>query len=436
LHLLAVRVAVLGFGWAGVLAAGFLLERFPGADVVAFEKSRRLGGLLSSAEINSFTFDVGGSHVIFSNDKAVLAEVVALLGGEALEHQRKAYVRLGDLFVPYPFENGLYVLPPEERAELIGDLVEALIKIPPSWRPKHLLDWIETTFGNGIARRYLTPYNEKIWKRPLDQISADWAYMPGRLPVPDVKTLIKTAAGIPTVGYAEQSRFYYPRRGGIQRQYQAALERVRDRVAVRAGEAVEEVGRRGGRLAVNGVEVDLAVAAMPLPDLVAAFRDAPEEVVKAAERLDYNQVVVVGVALDKPAPDQHWVYVPDRRIVFHRYAWLSNYSPSNAPPGRSALVAEITLPRGVEPDLERLKAEVVEGILELGVAQVRDVLHVEAWLHRYGYPVYTLDHAQNRDVVLRWLREQGVVAVGRWGQWHYWNTDKVYKNVKETIAAL
>jgi protoporphyrinogen oxidase len=136
------------------------------------------------------------------------------------------------------------------------------------------------------------------------------------------------------------------------------------------------VRRRGGGLTVNGVEVDLAVAAMPLPGLIAAFRDAPEEVAKAAERLDYNQVVVVGVALDKSAPDQHWVYVPDRRIVFHRYAWISNYSPANAPPGRSALIAEITLPRGVEPDLERLKAETVEGLLELGVAQERDVLHV------------------------------------------------------------
>ena len=124
------------------------------------------------------------------------------------------------------------------------------------------------------------------------------------------------------------------------------------------------------------MEVDLAVAAMPLPDLVAAFRDAPEEVVKAAERLDYNQVVVVGVALGKPTPDQHWVYVPDRRIVFHRYAWLSNYSLANAPPGRSALIAEITLPRGIEPDLGKLKAETVEGLLELGVAQGRNVLHV------------------------------------------------------------
>jgi phytoene dehydrogenase-like protein len=79
--------------------------------------------------------------------------------------------------------------------------------------------------------------------------------MPGRLPVPDVKTLVKTAASIPTVGYVENSRFYYPRRGGIQRQYQAALERVRDKVAIRAGEAVKEVSGRGGRMVVNGVEV-------------------------------------------------------------------------------------------------------------------------------------------------------------------------------------
>ena len=430
------RVAVLGFGWAGVLAAKFLLGRFPGVEVVAFDKSRRLGGLLASAVVNGFTFDVGGSHVIFSNDKETLGEVLALLRGDVLQHGRKAYVRLGDVFVPYPFENGLYVLPPEERAELIGDLVETLMKIPPGWRPRHLLDWIETTFGRGIAQRYLIPYNEKIWKRPLDQLSADWVFMPGRLPVPDVKTLVKTAAGMPTVGYAEQSRFYYPRVGGIQKQYEAVLDEVRDRVAVRAGEAVKEVKKAGGRLVVNGVEVDLAVAAMPLPELVEAFKDPPEEVVKVAKRLDYNQVVVVGVALDKPAPDQHWIYVPDRRIVFHRYAWISNYSPANAPSGKSALIAEITLPRDAEADLEELKRRTVEGLVELGVAREEEVLFVEAWLHKYGYPIYTLDHAKNRETILQWLRQLGIHPVGRWGQWHYWNTDKVYKNVKETINAI
>jgi len=38
-------------------------------------------------------------------------------------------------------------------------------------------------------------------------------------------------------------RFYYPRRGGIQRLYEAALKKARGRVAVRLGEAVREVKR-------------------------------------------------------------------------------------------------------------------------------------------------------------------------------------------------
>jgi len=100
-------------------------------------------------------------------------------------------------------------------------------------------------------------------------------------------------------------------------------------------------------------------------------------------------------------------------VVFHRYAWISNYSPENAPPGKSAVIAEITVPRGAEPDLERLKAETVRGLVELGVAREEDVLFVEAWRHKYGYPVYTLDHAKNRDAIHAWMREQGIIPVGR-----------------------
>jgi len=79
------------------------------------------------------------------------------------------------------------------------------------------------------------------------------------------------------------------------------------------------------------------VAAMPLPDLVGAFSDAPEEVAKAAERLDYNQVVVVGVALDRPAPDQHWVYVPGRSFVKYVAAYSRSSSNRSDAPGTACL---------------------------------------------------------------------------------------------------
>jgi protoporphyrinogen oxidase len=218
------KVALLGFGWAGALAAMFLGERFPQAEFIAFEAGEP-GGLLRSEIIDGFIFDVGGSHIIFSNDAAALNEMLTLLG-DAIRHERRAYVRLGEYLVPYPFENGLYVLPPEERAELVADLVEAWLERGPGWRPRNLLEWAEGVFGKSIAQRYLIPYNQKIWKRPLDQISADWVYIPGRTPMPDVRALVRAAAGISTVGYKEQATLFYPRSGGIQTLYKAALERV------------------------------------------------------------------------------------------------------------------------------------------------------------------------------------------------------------------
>ncbi|MEM0369005.1 MAG: hypothetical protein QXN57_06145, partial [Desulfurococcaceae archaeon] len=84
-----------------------------------------------------------------------------------------------------------------------------------NWVPRNLEEWIYGFFGKWIADKYLVPYNKKIWKRPLNQLDVDWIYTPGRLPVPDWRDVVKSALGIPTIGYSEQAKFYYPARGGI-----------------------------------------------------------------------------------------------------------------------------------------------------------------------------------------------------------------------------
>jgi protoporphyrinogen oxidase len=106
--------------------------------------------------------------------------------------------------------------------------------------------------------------------------------------------------------------------------------------------------------------------------------------------------------------------VPERRYPFHRYAWISNYG-EDMPPGRSALVAEVTVPPGREVDLEGLKQEVVQGLAELGELREEDVGVAAAWFHGYGYPVYTLTHSSDVSMLERCLRELGVAPFGRWG---------------------
>ena len=56
---------------AGAVAAMLLKERFPSSSLLVLEAEKREGGLLRSGRVGGFTFDVGGSHVIFSRNRAL-----------------------------------------------------------------------------------------------------------------------------------------------------------------------------------------------------------------------------------------------------------------------------------------------------------------------------------------------------------------------------
>jgi len=79
--------------------------------------------------------------------------------------------------------------------------------------------------------------------------------------------------------------------------------------------------------------------------------------------------------------------VPDEDIIFHRYVWVSNYSPHNAPKGKSLLLAEVTILPWQSID-EKLVDRVVEDLVRLGVVEEKDVLFSKMWFHKYGYPIH------------------------------------------------
>jgi protoporphyrinogen oxidase len=309
-------------------------------------------------------FDVGGSHVIFSRRRDVIESIISM-GGEWISRERKAFILLNDIFVPYPFETGIYVLPPELRARYGLSIIRALLEYRDE-RPRNFMEWIAKTFGHDVAKDYLIPYNEKIWKRPLDQISAYGVYIPSRLPIPSMEDVIKATAGIPVVGCKEQAVFYYPRKGGIVKQWEAAYRRAETLGAKFVKAEVKEVKTvKDGYVVNDWLKVEKIINTLSLKEVPQIF-DLSEDSHKVAARLDYNSLVVVGLGLKRSAPKQHWVYVPDKRIVFHRYAWISNYG-EDMPPDKASLIAEITVPPNQKVDLDELIDETIRDFVELGV---------------------------------------------------------------------
>ncbi len=99
---------------------------------------------------------------------------------------------------------------------------------------------------------------------------------------------------------------------------------------------------------------------------------------------------------------------------------------------KSNIIAEITIPKNQEFYLNQIEKEVINGLLKLNIIDdEKEIIFIKSWFNKYGYPIYTLNHNEIRGRAMEILNNHGIKSVGRWGSWHYWNTDMVYKAVYE-----
>ncbi|KAK7755920.1 hypothetical protein SLS62_002207 [Diatrype stigma] len=86
-------------------------------------------------------------------------------------HQRVSYVRYKGLWVPYPFQNNIALLPKEDQAKCLTDLVDAALDARvAATKPKDFDEWILRMNGEGIADIFMRPYNYKVWAVPTTKV--------------------------------------------------------------------------------------------------------------------------------------------------------------------------------------------------------------------------------------------------------------------------
>lgn len=430
------KIGILGGGLAGVSLGYFLNQK--GYDFTILEKNSETSGLLKSVSIDGFTFDVGGSHIIFSKDKEILNLMVSVLGDNVVKNRRNTKILYKGRFVKYPFENGLADLPKEDNFECLYYFIQNLIKkekgeLKP---PTNLKEWFYYTFGKGIAEKYLIPYNEKIWKYPLEEISTIWVE---RIPNPPVKDIIKSSLGIPTEGYTHQLYFYYPKIGGIQSLIRSFEKPIREKIITNF--EVKKIKKEDGKWIVsNGrieFEFDKLVSTIPIQKLVKALDDVPEGVIEAVDNLKFNSLITVGIGIDRPKiNDFSWLYIPDKDVLTHRVSFPSNYSPYVAPKGKSFVLAEITYRDGDEISKMKNK-EIVEKTVDnldrLGIINKEDIILTTIHRFKYAYVIYDLSYKKNLKVISEYFSEIGIDLVGRFARWEYLNMDGVVKHVKDYV---
>lgn len=421
------ETAILGGGLAGLSTAYFMKD-----NCVVLEEKNELGGLCRSFKKDGFVYDIGG-HILFSKNKEILSEIISWLSSNVHRKYRKNQIWYKDRFVKYPFENGLYSL---DKKEIYDCLIGYLIN--ENKEPENLKEWCKYTFGNGIAEKYLLPYNEKIWKHDLADMSIHWVE---RIPKPPMQDIIKSAIGIRTEGYRHQLYFYYPKIGGINSLINSLANNVRK---IEKGFKVTEIKKKNNKWKVsNGSKIkecDRIISTIPVFDLINFLDTVPAVVKRALRRLNYNSLILVMIGIkNETLNNKTAIYIPDPKILAHRVCFMKYFSNNNAPEGCSHLIAEIT----VKPNHALLKSndsalvEKVSSQLEniCGFSK-NEIISTDIKKIKYAYVIYDKDYLKNTNIVFSYLNELGIYCTGRFGTFQYINMDTCVEMSKRLVQSL
>ena len=188
------------------------LKELGHAGFRVYDRASHVGGLAASfVDAKGFTWDVGG-HVQFSHYRYFDRLMDEALGPRWLTHERESWVWIEGRFVPYPFQNNIRHLTTESRWRCVKGLVE-LYKQPPTGRPKNFRQWIDATFGEGIAGIFMVPYNFKVWAYPLEEMDYNW--IGERVAVTDLtKVLDNVLHEKDDLSWGPNNTFRFPEYGG------------------------------------------------------------------------------------------------------------------------------------------------------------------------------------------------------------------------------
>ena len=410
-------VLILGGGLAG-LSTAYHLNRSSRLSSLIVEKGDRVGGTAGSIEHEGFIFDQSG-HLLHLHTPYGRDLILSLLRGNWTLHERNSWIYSHGVFTLYPFQANVRGLPSREREECLFEFFKALHRkrAAPRGGPLSFRDWCLETFGAGISRHFMFPYNEKLWQWPLSKLTTEWQ---GRfVPRPNPGEVLCGALSDHQKSFGYNASFRYPLRGGIKVLSEALAARLKagqvvTRARVLAVDIEEKVAVVEG---VGEVSFKRLVNTMPLVDFLDLARRLPASVRSARGRLRYNSVYCLNLGVARRGiSDKHWIYFPEDRFPFYRAGFFTNFSKFVAPPRTSSLYVEISRRSGERVDLDLLERQALEGLRRCGILRSGDRLVTKVWTPiRCAYVLYDFERAPALRAISPFLAGKGVETIGRYG---------------------
>ncbi len=403
------QTIVLGAGLTGLAAAYRLRSGYS-----VLERSNRPGGLSTTEEDRGYRFDKTG-HLLHIADKKIRRTVLALFDEEPLEIERKSRIYSHGVYTHYPFQANTHGLPKEVVEECLVGFINASSNAKAATKNDTFYDFILRHMGEGIAKHFMVPYNQKLWGVHPSEITALWCKR--FVPVPEVEEVVSGALGSPQTQIGYNAKFLYPK-SGIGELPNAFARRVKN---IRFGQSIKAIDLKKRRLFCNGEwhSYETLISTIPLDRMLEFVQDPPKHIAGDKKKLRCAPLWYLDIALNcKAQKDYHWIYVPEKKYPFYRVGCYSNFSKQMAPRGKSNLYVELA--SRSRPEMRRLMPRVARGLVDMGLIQNEGQI-VFALPKRIGHAYVIYDAPRETAVprIHRWLEGHGVISAGRYGSWEY-----------------
>ena len=435
---------VLGAGLAGLAFAKRVSEN--GFSVMLLEKEEVVGGLSRTLYVNGYCLDFC-AHRFHTSNKELLDEVFALPGLRMHKQLKKSRIYLFNKYLKYPFQlqNLLRAMPIIQSITCsLSFLVNLITK---KFRSREYMrsykDWFIHFYGSGLYEVMCKPYTSKVWRTDPSEISADWAEerFQGEKVIYLIKRIFTKLFTLDFSSYSiedeklipDGGEFFFPSRGIQELPDAFARAAAANNTAILTSTRITSINRKEKTVSYIGNTISKQVAytnlvsTIPL-NIFYGLQDKKDPAIGThVQNLIYMNIVFVFAFANKARiSNDHWLYFPDKSIIFNRAVEFSNWSPEMSPEGTTSICFDITCYQDSEtwnmPD---------EKIVEITLADAdrihylprSDVASYHVYRLKYAYPFYDLDYKRKLDAVVQFLETDDCYLLGRTGLFRYNNAD-------------
>ena len=397
---------ILGAGITGLSIAYHLKEK--NKDFIIIERENTPGGLCRNINTEGFTFNYTG-HFLHCRT-AYVNNLAKKLLPDIKKINRNSYVYLNKKIIPYPIQSNKRYLSGGTR---IKSLLYYLLRNRK--KPENLEEWFIRNFGRGMFNIFFLPYNEKLWKYPLKEISSSFL----KQYVPESSSYSKKVGEY-------NAQFLYPEDG-----IGTLVSSLAKDIKISHGK-VRKVEKKYVHFNEKKIRYENLVSTIPLPELLKMLHvNGIKDIIK--ENLVWNSVLCINIGIkgklsfsdsinkftnfDLNPSNFHWIYFPDKNIPFYRVGSLSNVSRRLAPENHSSIWVEVSY-RKNKPD-KSIRDEIIKNLEKIGLLNRKSIVHISEVDIPYAYPIYVRNNENIVGEIQSFLNEYNILLAGRFGSWKY-----------------